>query len=438
MPETTESVRNERQEALKQIIKDLHGGASVKDLRKRFAAIIKNTSAEEIADMENSLIQEGFPVEEIQRLCEVHAEVFDKSLKKAGKPSRVPGHPVCTYIEENRESRRRLKEMKRVLKKIKEGRPAIREKQVFKDLFEAFREIEKHYARKENQLFPALEAKGFTGPTKVMWGKHDEIRGRLKKIAESLAAGEIAGLKDRFGDLHSAVKKMIFLEEKILFPTATRKLKTADWARIKNGESAIGYAWVKPSDLWDSHLAESMSALAAESGHGPAAEPASSSSYGSYGETKPAVETAAPAYSPAAGAIPLSRGGLSPEQIDLMLRHLPVDITFVDDNDRVAYYSDGKERIFPRSPEVIGRKVQNCHPVKSVHIVDEIVRAFKDGTKNAAEFWIQREGGLFVHIRYFAVRDDAGTYRGTIEVSQDIAPLRALEGERRLLNWEKT
>ena len=350
MPETTESVRNERQEALKQIIKDLHGGASVKDLRKRFATIIKNTSAEEIADMENSLIQEGFPVEEIQRLCEVHAEVFDKSLKKAGKPSRVPGHPVWSYIEENRESRRRLKEMKRVLKKIKEGRPSIREKQAFKDLFEAFREIEKHYARKENQLFPALEAKGFTGPTKVMWGKHDEIRGRLKKVAESLAAGEIAGLKDRFGDLHSAIKKMIFLEEKILFPTATRKLKTADWARIKNGESAIGYAWVKPSDLWDSHLAESMSALAAESGHGPAAAPAPSS-YGSYGRTIPPSPRLRPPIPPPPGRSPCPGAGCPPEQIDLMLRHLPVDITFVDDNDRVAYYSDGKERIFPAAPK---------------------------------------------------------------------------------------
>jgi len=423
MPETTDSVRSERQEALKRIIKDLHAGATVKDLRKRFASIIKNTSAEEIADMENALIREGFPVEEIQRLCEVHAEVFDKSLKKAGKPSKIPGHPVYTYIEENRETRRRLKELKRAVKKIKEGRPAIREKRVFKDLFDAFREIEKHYARKENQLFPALEAKGFTGPTKVMWGKHDEIRGRIKKVAESLAAGDAAGLKDRFGDLQFAIKKMIFLEEKILFPTSARKLKTADWARIKNGESAIGYAWVKPSDLWDSHLAESMSALAsAESGQGPAAETTSHS----YGETQPAAE-----------AVRLSQGRLSPEQIDLMLRRLPVDITFVDENDRVAYYSDGKERIFPRSPEVIGRQVQNCHPAKSVHIVNEIVRAFKEGTKDVAEFWIQREGGPFVHIRYFAVRDDAGAYRGTIEVSQDIAPLRALEGERRLLNWEK-
>jgi hypothetical protein len=414
---------SDHQEALKQIVKDLHAGAAVKDLRKRFAAIIKDTSPEEIADMENALIREGFPVEEIQRLCEVHAEVFDKSLKKAGKPSKVPGHPVFTYQEENREAKRRLKEMKRAVKKEKNIR-------AFADHFASFREIEKHYARKENQLFPALEAKGFTGPTKVMWGKHDEIRAHIRKVAESLAAGDSAGLKDRFQALASAVKKMIFLEEKILFPTSARKLQTADWARIKMGEPAIGYAWVKPSDMWDARLAESMSAseIRDKKGGGPIITTAS------YAETT-TVATLGPGAEQPADSIRLSEGRLSPEQVDLMLRRLPLDITFVDENDRVCYYSDGKDRIFPRSPEVIGRMVQNCHPPKSVHVVSDIVRAFKEGAKDVAEFWIQREGGPFVHIRYFAVRDAQGTYKGVIEVSQDIAPLRALEGERRLLDW---
>ncbi|HOF83271.1 MAG TPA: DUF438 domain-containing protein [Candidatus Aminicenantes bacterium] len=432
MPKTSDSTRNERQEALKGIIKDLHAGATVKDLRKRFAVLIKDTSAEEIADMENALIQEGFPVEEIQRLCEVHAEVFDKSLRKAGKPSKIPGHPVHTYLEENREARRRLKDMKRALKKIKENRPGDREIEAFRERFEAFREFEKHYARKENQLFPPLEATGFTGPTKVMWGKHDEIRAHLKSAADLLAAGDWAGLKERFGTLASAVKKMMFLEERILFPTSARKLKTSDWVRIKNGEPAIGYAWIKPSAVWDARLAETMSAPAAEPAPSAPAAPSRGAEKLSAGGEGPAASGIGPALE----TIRLSQGRLTPEQIDLMLRRLPVDITFVDENDRVAYYSDGPERIFPRSPEVIGRKVQNCHPPKSVHIVNEIVQAFKEGTKDVAEFWIQREGGPFIHIRYFAVRDEAGSYRGTIEVSQDIAPLRALQGERRLLNWE--
>ena len=132
--------------------------------------------------------------------------------------------------------------------------------------------------------------------------------------------------------------------------------------------------------------------------------------------------------------IPLSTGRLTAEQIDLMLKALPVDITFVDENDKVAYYSDTEDRIFPRSPAIVGREVQNCHPQKSVHIVSRIVQAFKDKTKDVAEFWIQKDG-LFIHIRYFPVYDAEGRYRGVIEVSQELAKQRALEGERRLLDW---
>jgi hypothetical protein len=419
---------NEKREALKQIIKDLHTGAAVKDLRKRFAALIKDTSPEEIADMENSLIQDGFPPEEIQRLCEVHAEVFDKSLKKAGKPSKVPGHPVYTYVEENREARRRLKDLKRALRKFKRDAPDASDMKHFTDLFADFREIEKHYARKENQLFPVLEAKGFTGPTKVMWGKHDEIRAHLRNVGDRFAAHDWGGLSDRFQALAAAVKKMIFLEEKILFPTSARKLGVADWARIKNGEPAIGYAWVKPSDLWDAKLAKTMDTPVTAPSPGVISSAPSGAAL--TGEASATVQDTS-----ATGSILLSEGRLSPEQIDLMLRHLPLDVTFVDENDRVLYYSEGKERIFPRSPAIIGRDVQNCHPPKSLHVVNEIVRAFKEGTKEVAEFWIQRQDGPVVHIRYFAVRDAEGKYRGVIEVTQEISHLRTLTGERRLLDW---
>jgi hypothetical protein len=131
--------------------------------------------------------------------------------------------------------------------------------------------------------------------------------------------------------------------------------------------------------------------------------------------------------------IDLSSGRLTAEQIDLMLKRLPFDITFVDENDRVRYFSDTADRIFPRSPGIIGRAVQNCHPPKSVHVVNTIVQAFKDKTKASADFWIQR-GGKFVLIRYFPVYDAAGAYKGVIEVSQEVSQIRALEGERRLLD----
>ena len=135
----------------------------------------------------------------------------------------------------------------------------------------------------------------------------------------------------------------------------------------------------------------------------------------------------------AQGMIPLQVGALTAEQIDLMLQSLPVHVTFVDENDEVRYFSQGRERVFQRSPAIIGRKVQNCHPPQSVHKVQQIVEDFRAGRRDVAEFWIQMQG-MFVHIRYFALRDESGAYQGTLEVSQDLAPLRALEGERRLLD----
>jgi uncharacterized protein len=412
MSEIIDNARREKQDALKGIIRDLHAGVPVEKLRKTFAGLIKNTSPEEIADMENALIQEGFPVEEVQRLCDVHAQVFDRALRKAGKPAKVPGHPLYSYRQENREAKRILKELKRTVKPLAKGAADEREKERFTTIWTRFREIEKHYARKENQLFPALEAKSFTGPSKVMWGKHNEIRALIKKTDAAFKAADGRGLDGVLSDLSGAVKKMIFLEEKILFPTAARKLNPSDWARIKMGETEIGYAWITPSSLWDAQLAEAMSVA-----------------------TSPAAPTAvhqAPPASTAAG-LDLSRGFLTAEQIDLMLRALPVDVTFVDENDRVRYYSDTPERVFPRSPEIIGRAVQNCHPPKSVHVVEEILRSFRDKTRDKAEFWIQMKG-RFVLIRYYPVYDAAGTYKGTIEVSQDVTGIRSLEGERRLLD----
>jgi hypothetical protein len=134
--------------------------------------------------------------------------------------------------------------------------------------------------------------------------------------------------------------------------------------------------------------------------------------------------------------IPVGVGSLLPGQLNAVVSVLPVDLTFVDDDDRVVFFSEGGDRIFERPPAIIGRKVQNCHPPDSVEIVEQILADFRAGRQNVAEFWIEL-GGRFVHIRYFAVRDDAGTYLGTLEVTQDLTKLRSLTGERRLLQYDE-
>ena len=401
----------QKQESLKHIIKELHRGVPVDKLKKDFHKLIKNTSAEEIADMENALINEGFPVEEVQRLCDVHASVFKDSLKRVGKSGRVPGHPVHTYLRENKEAKKILKSTSRQLNRIIRKGPDEGSQKDFELLFIQLKEIEKHFLRLENQLFPALEGKNFTGPTKVMWGKHDEIRQNIRQMEAHLEKKEWGPLFKEFKILSSALKKLIFLEEKILFPTSLRKLNGAEWAKIKRGGSEIGYAWVTPSNLWDAGLAAGRTTV----------------------EKIEAIEIDK-TITKEHDKIILDTGELTREQINLMLKNLPFDVTFVDENNKVCYYSDTDERIFPRSPGIIGRDVQNCHPPKSVHIVNNIVKSFREKSKKEAEFWIKR-GDLFVHIRYFPVYNEKEEYKGVIEVSQEVSAIRALEGERRLLDW---
>lgn len=127
-------------------------------------------------------------------------------------------------------------------------------------------------------------------------------------------------------------------------------------------------------------------------------------------------------------------GELSVEQAELVFNHLPVDITFVDENDEVRYFSTPKHRIFPRTAAIIGRKIQNCHPPESVSVVDRIVDSFKKGEKEVASFWLHM-GSKYVLIQYFAVRDKENKYRGVLEVSQEISEIQEIKGDRKLLDW---
>lgn len=389
-----EGIGNNRikEEKLREIVRDLNEGTDIKKVKKQFDKLIREISPEEIANVEQSLINEGVPVEHVQKLCDIHVQVFDNAFKRQGKTRVLPGHPVHTYRLENRELRKKIPS----LKNSSRGDFAER----LKDL----KLIELHYVRKENQLFPFLESVGFTGPSKVMWGKHDEIRDMFRNLDLSFQNGDEREVVKQKKALVRALKNMIFMEEKILFPTSLRKLPPQAWTSIRKGEASIGYCWVQPGNLWDSDIA----------GGSPEEEAQ---------PKKPGLEK-----------IPLHTGALSAFQIDLLLRNLPMDITFVDENGKVAYYSEGKERIFPRSPGIIGRDVANCHPPKSVHIVEKIVEALKKGEKDNAEFWIKMNG-MFIHIRYFPLFDELGKYRGIIEVSQEVSTIRALEGERRLLDW---
>jgi len=270
--------------------------------------------------------------------------------------------------------------------------------------------FERHYLRKENLLFPFLERYGFTAPSAVMWGIHDEIRADLKTLKTAVQGlpGTWPDMKKSYEIVAEKMNMMVYKEEKILFPAAIERLAPMDWLVISEQESEFGL--FQPTSSTRADAAANKKEI----------EPT--------GITGSQVAAA-----PQEGALNLQTGSLTLEQINLMLTHLPVDITFVDEKDEVRFFSQTPERIFVRQAAIIGRKVQNCHPPQSVSRVQQIVDDFRAGRRDTADFWIQMQG-KFVYIRYFAVRDAHGAYRGTLEVTQDVAGIRQLKGERRILD----
>jgi DUF438 domain-containing protein len=379
-----------RHEALKDIIRDLHAGVDMAKLKKRFADLIQDVDPSEIAAMEQKLIEEGMPQEEVKRLCDVHVQVFQEALAQKDTPVAPKGHPVHTFVQENRALEAFLREMEAA------GSP-----RALREALEKVSQVNLHYLRKENQLFPLLEKHEVSGPSQVMWAVHDDIRKALKDLKAALERPGVttAEVKPGAGSVVKTIRDMIFKEERILFPMCLETLSKEEWIKVRHGEEEIGYAWVQPAAPWP------------EAGNGP-------------------VRT------DGAGEVALDTGKLSAGEINLVINHLPVEISFIGADDSVKFYSDSRgERVFPRSPGVIGRKVQQCHPPKSVSTVNKILEAFKSGARDHADFWIDLRGRM-LYIRYFVVRDKSGKYCGTLEVTQDVTGIRKLSGEQRLLDWE--
>ncbi len=397
---------SKRKEALKKIIQRLHAGESVEELQKQFGDVIKNATATDIAEAERALISEGVSVSEIQQLCDLHVTIFRNTLDEEPAPESLPGHPVFTFRMENEVTMRLLEAMKETLEEWLDGNSAAFDS--FKKQTEDLGLIEKHYSRKENILFPYLERKGFEGPTAVLWGVDNDIREQMRQLRDEIKSESPDPIDATaiFQDLEDNIREMIYKEEKILFPAALERLSQAEWSEIRQQEDEIGYFNVEPQDAWQPKSEDEATQLSNSA------------------EMQPVDIN---------GLIHLSTGALTQKQINLLLTTLPLDVTFVDEHDNVRYFSQGRERIFDRSPAIIGRAVTKCHPPQSVNRVEIILDDFHAGKRDVAEFWI-KGGDQFIHIRYFALRDDEGKYQGCIEVTQNVTHIRALEGEKRLLD----
>jgi len=309
------------------------------------------------------------------------------------------GHPVRTYLEENLLIRSLINEIESL---------NIQEQfAYFKELFDKLAKVELHFARKENQLFPYLEKHGWTSPSQNMWAFHDQIRDEIRETKKAIEKENPTAVMMNIQQVFRSLEHIMQVEEGRLLPNAMQMLSEEEWKEFKEGDKEIGWMFDTPPAPYpeDTYI------------HPGEDTQRKKLPFGTDDKTH------------------YDEGWLTPEQVNSIFRILPVDITYVNENDQVVFYNRGEDRVFPRSAGIIGREVKFCHPPKSVDQVLRILEEFKAGRKDLAEFWIQFKG-KFIHIQYFAVRDPDGTYRGVIEMSQDVTHVRELEGEQRLLDWE--
>ncbi len=399
-----------RKAKLKELILKLHEGESEEQVRQELLVSLSNIPYGEVVEVEQELISEGLPEEEVLRLCDAHSAVLEGRVDLSAAKSIPEGHPVDVMLEENKALKRVAGNVLSQLNALEYVKTEHFEETVLqlKAGFNQLVDVDKHYQRKEYLLFPYLEKIGITGPPKVMWGKHDEIRELLSGSLEILntpgitkddlvASAELVLIPAARGVVEMTVK-----EEEILFPMAMDALTHGDWYQIRKQSVEIGFCLYDPPTDWTPAGMEEETINEAQK---------------------------------EGGNIQLPSGGFTAEELLAILNTVPVDMTFVDRNDKVKYFTQGAERIFQRNRAILNRDVRHCHPPASAHIVDKILEDFKSGKQDRAPFWINL-GGKFIHIEYFALRNEKGEYLGTLEVSQNLTEYRALEGEQRILSYK--
>jgi DUF438 domain-containing protein len=391
------------------MILQLHEGTAPEAVKKQLVKLLGKVPYNDVVEVEQELINEGLPQEEVLKLCDVHTLALDGLLDHSEAKTAPPGHPVHTFKEENRALRKEIQTLERSYEEVRNATEDDQLSSLFDEIhlhFNALMDVEKHYLRKEYLLFPFLEKHSITGPPTVMWGKHDETREFLKGAKDALGAVDKISVEEAkividlvLNPASKAVDDMIGKEEEILFPMCLDTLSDEEWYEIENQSIEYGFCLYDPKEKW---YPEGFEVRKDE------------------GEE--------------AGKIQLPSGSFNVTELTAILNSIPFDMTFVDKDDTVRYFTQGKERIFARSRAILGRKVQQCHPPSSVHVVEKILHDFKAGKEDHTAFWINLKD-RFIHIEYYALRSKEGDYLGTLEVSQDLTEKRKLEGDQRLLQY---
>ena len=399
------------------------GKISLEEARKSLKDRVQHLAPYEIAIIEQEMVEETEDEcikEDIQAMLEVFQDVL------VTKDQELPeNHPISCYRRENAK-------MKELLLSVEDlvQYPLI--KNQWLELYEELLKFKIHLSRKQNQLYPVLEKKGFTRPTTTMWTLDDFIRDEIAECYNLLLEDKEEEFIGKQAELVADVRDLMDKEENILYPTSLEMINEKEFRYMAEGDQEIGFAYISVQADKSGNSASASSSASASTAGAPLSGLSSAPGFaeelagllGKYGFNNKEEK------------LNVSTGQLTLEQINLIYQHMPVDLSYVDENELVCFYTDTKHRVFPRSKNVIGRDVKNCHPKASVHIVEEIIKKFRSGEQDKAEFWINKPD-LFIYIIYYAVRDENGKFRGVLEMMQDCTHIRSLQGSQTLLTWEQ-
>ena len=423
-------INNERYRIIVSIKEDyLDGKLSLEEGNRILKEKLGTCTPDEFAYAEQSL-KGVYKDEEILEKMDDLLDLFDGVLVRA-ENEYPENHPLWAYLEE----------INAVEKVALEADELLKQEKFIKNpwlgVFDSLAEWRTHLSRKQNQLYPMLEDHGFDRPTRIMWTFDDAVRDAISASYALLREDKYEEFLASVPETLAKLRDLNSKELEVLLPTSYKLLSDEEFVRMSKNDHEIGYAIINAPGLY---VVPGINDSAAQlNGNNSAQGGAVSNEFLNdlAGLLSKYVDPVGGAPVGKDAVLDVATGKLTLEQINLLFRHLPVDLSYVDENELVKFYSDTAHRIFPRSANVIGREVKNCHPAKSVHIVEEIVEKFRSGEQSQAEFWINKPG-LFIYVIYTAVRDENGKFRGVLEMMQDCTHIRELEGSRTLLTWDKT
>ncbi|HFU1090980.1 TPA: DUF438 domain-containing protein [Streptococcus suis] len=435
----------QRIDILKNILLDLHNGASAESVQEQFNQHFTGVSALEISMMEHELMSSdtGITFEDVMGLCNVHANLFKGAISDVQVADMdQEGHPVYVFKQENLALRGALLRIRRILEQYEQVEEEEVRDQLLQGLQRQYKllgQFDHHYTRKEKLFFPIMERYGHDAPPKVMWGVDDDIRLLFKearKALDTLPDGDIETVRRTFESFATEFEEMIFKEEAILLMILLETFTQDDWLQIAAESDAYGYAIVKPTAKWVPHrvsygeIAEQKDASSVPQASDPnvrVIDTPEGQFTISFTPKEPTTSVLGPA-SPQ----PFGNGYLTLEQANLILNHLPLELTFVNKDDIFQYYNDShpvEEMIFKRTPSQIGRNVELCHPPKIVDKVKKIFELLRSGQKNEVTMWFKKDEETFVYVVYKAVRDQEDQFQGVLEYVQNIQPYRELDSD---------